>query len=349
VRILLAVFAVLSVAVSCDKSIEPGLWVANTPFATMELGGVVTTVDVTSDGEYLVTGHYHPLPLPKLSNVSYDDGVHVWSLPDRAHQHSMGNRYGWPLAVTHDGESLLVYSGREMLDSTTFGDFTFSLLQLPQGESVRRFVGVDWLIASFALTSDDKRVVASPTNGYMGMWNIESGEYVFKLDGTHAYSMAATPDGTHLIANTGQGVVVFSLSDGQRIKEFQNWGNAVGGSVRELSPLVLSKDGKYAFAAHSSPTMLAELNLQTGETGHVFRGHSDAITSLAVTSDDKYLVSGSVDGTIRIWSLESGTAVRTIRMPGQAGVLSLAITPDGQTIVCGTDDGNVYFWAVIPR
>jgi len=44
-----------------------------------------------------------------------------------------------------------------------------------------------------------------------------------------------------------------------------------------------------------------------------FRGHHDWVTSLSVSRDGKYLASGSVDGTIRFWSLSrllQGTAAR---------------------------------------
>ena len=32
-------------------------------------------------------------------------------------------------------------------------------------------------------------------------------------------------------------------------------------------------------------------------------GHSDSVTSLAVSNDNKFIVSGSLDGTIKIWDL----------------------------------------------
>ncbi|HJT33561.1 MAG TPA: hypothetical protein VJ783_16065 [Pirellulales bacterium] len=42
-----------------------------------------------------------------------------------------------------------------------------------------------------------------------------------------------------------------------------------------------------------------------------FRGHSDFLTSLGVSRDGRYLVSGSADGTVRFWSLSNYSAGRT--------------------------------------
>jgi WD40 repeat protein len=36
-------------------------------------------------------------------------------------------------------------------------------------------------------------------------------------------------------------------------------------------------------------------------------GHSDIVWSVAISSDNKFIVSGSFDKTIRVWEIESGT------------------------------------------
>ena len=38
----------------------------------------------------------------------------------------------------------------------------------------------------------------------------------------------------------------------------------------------------------------------------ILTGHSDRVTSVAISSDKKLIVSGSWDKTIKVWNLESG-------------------------------------------
>lgn len=57
------------------------------------------------------------------------------------------------------------------------------------------------------------------------------------------------------------------------------------------------------------------------------RGHSYSIAALAISPDQKYLVSGSYDRTIKIWSLDSGLETRTLSGHTDQ-IVSIAITAD---------------------
>lgn len=65
-------------------------------------------------------------------------------------------------------------------------------------------------------------------------------------------------------------------------------------------------------------------------------GHSGAINSAALSPDRKYAVSGSDDGTVKIWDVASGREIRTLH--GHTGrVLSVAISRDGEFILSGSE------------
>ena len=42
-------------------------------------------------------------------------------------------------------------------------------------------------------------------------------------------------------------------------------------------------------------------NLQDKIQEAVLKGHTECVTSVAITSNDKYIVSGGGDNTVRIW------------------------------------------------
>jgi len=70
--------------------------------------------------------------------------------------------------------------------------------------------------------------------------------------------------------------------------------------------------------------------------------HTGAITTLDVSADGRFLVTGADDKTVRLWSLPDGRLLKVFRVPigpGTAGsVRAVAISPDGLTIAVGGTD-----------
>jgi WD40 repeat protein len=64
--------------------------------------------------------------------------------------------------------------------------------------------------------------------------------------------------------------------------------------------LLFEPDGSRLFSADRDGLVQIS-DPKTGETYGVLRGHDDYVMSLAMSGDGKRLVSGSGDGTVRIW------------------------------------------------
>jgi WD40 repeat protein len=71
--------------------------------------------------------------------------------------------------------------------------------------------------------------------------------------------------------------------------------------------------------------------------------HSDAVTTLTVTSDSRWLISGSKDKTLRIWDLEERKA-RFIVTGHQDQINSVALTPDSRLLISSSSDKTVKVW-----
>jgi WD40 repeat protein len=78
-------------------------------------------------------------------------------------------------------------------------------------------------------------------------------------------------------------------------------------------------------------------------TPRTLEGHSSPVSSVAVTSDGRFAVSGSADTTLRVWDLASGRTLRTLEgHPND--VEAVAVTPDGHRAVSGSEDGTLRVW-----
>lgn len=68
-------------------------------------------------------------------------------------------------------------------------------------------------------------------------------------------------------------------------------------------------------------------------------GHNDEVTSVIITQDNSCFISGSRDGTLRIWDILSGQELCCLEDElyemTTLGVNTVAITPDGKRVLSG--------------
>ena len=75
----------------------------------------------------------------------------------------------------------------------------------------------------------------------------------------------------------------------------------------------------------------------------VLEGHTDWMTSVCVTADGAYVVSGSWDKTARVWSMADSAMVRVLK--GHTDwVTSVCVTADGAHVVSGSYDETARGW-----
>jgi len=73
------------------------------------------------------------------------------------------------------------------------------------------------------------------------------------------------------------------------------------------------------------------------------KGHSHFIQDLVISFDGQFALSGSWDGTLRLWDLNYGTTTR--RFVGHSkDVLSVAFSADNRQIVSGSRDKTIKLW-----
>jgi angio-associated migratory cell protein len=78
----------------------------------------------------------------------------------------------------------------------------------------------------------------------------------------------------------------------------------------------------------------------------VFVGHENSVTQGMFSIDGRWAITGSLDGTIRIWAPRTGICKHIYRFPtsssSSGGIISMSTNMDGQLLIAGTEDGYAH-------
>ena len=176
------------------------------------------------------------------------------------------------------------------------------------------------------------QLVAQTSQTQITVQNLEGFQGVIK-------SLALSPDGKILLVGTADDTInAIDLEDeGKTIYSKRN-------IVNFYSSIAISSDGE--IFAMGDEEDVAVFNFSNGKRIKTFKGHTKRIGGVAISPDNKTLVSVSGgDRTIRVWDLESGKLIETLA-DNVGPTTSVTFTPDGKMFITGAigQDRTIKFW-----
>lgn len=92
-----------------------------------------------------------------------------------------------------------------------------------------------------------------------------------------------------------------------------------------------------------SPRLVCGRN--TCRTERILAGHTGEVTSLDISRDGKYVVSGSEDCTVRLWDFITGTQIKMLK-GHEAGIGDVCFCNNGRGVLSGDRLGAIRSWNV---
>ncbi|MFO0979315.1 MAG: serine/threonine-protein kinase [Planctomycetaceae bacterium] len=342
---------------SYDHTIK--LWNAETgdEIKTLEgHEGAVSGVCFSPDGTRILSG----------SSESGDSALKLWDAVSGQElkafkvEGSLGD-----ICFSPDGKRMLTSSGCINLWDAATGE---KLKSLQSGGKAACF-------------SPDGKFILSADYSHMTLWDVVTGEEIRRqefLEDSGNTVFCFSPDGTRILsadhshmtlwdAATGeelisremsrlQGTRVFFSPDGTRAMyaardgTLRSWDAATSGAVQKVkhapqfvSLPVFGPNGEHLAVFCERWNSFRVWDMLNFNEYHEFRGHSDAITTVAFSSDSLQIASGSRDKTIRIWDVESGKVQKVLT--GHADeVSSLVWFADKDRLASGSKDHSLRLW-----
>lgn len=186
-------------------------------------------------------------------------------------------------------------------------------------------------VKSLVSTTPQRFVASGLVDGRVAIWrglNEEAAYASWGHNGSPVRGLCLLGDDR--VASGGQDGSLAVLSRGEGIQRWATWAN---------EPIASLACGKNTII--SGHVRSIETWREGEDTSRRLGQHGDIVTSLALAGDDRTLVSGSVDKTVRRWDVETGRELEAHRT-GHWVYTVAALGPSD--VLFGTADGKLRRW-----
>lgn len=231
-------------------------------------------------------------------------------------------------------------------------------------------------VTALALANQGDYLISAGSDRRIVVWNLETGELVQQIDSAHSQSINAlccaqtsgdsrpSADDDEIITNgsdfgdneqssagstdqfysaSEDGLIkLWDLKDYTCVRVFQGHRGAV-------KSLAMRRTGEIVSGGHDY-TIRIWSKRESGNTHEILKGHHSAViclmlvnTSLSADSDE-LLISGSLDESIRVWSMRGRVCLRKL-VGHRNSVNALAMTMNGR-LVSASSDKTLRVWDV---
>jgi WD40 repeat protein len=191
-------------------------------------------------------------------------------------------------------------------------------------------------------------VATGDTNGEISIWHIATAQRMAIYQGhTHwTHALAFSPDGT-ILASTSEDCTLrfWDVPTGRQLAQ-------LGPHTHPFRGLKFSQDGRTLAVAcddrrvriyHLAGLLAAPAPLTSDR--HCLKslsGHTNAVSTIAYSADERQLASTSTDGTVRIWDVVTGTCTQVLTC--QYLPLRAIFSPNGRQLFVSGMSANIDVW-----
>jgi WD40 repeat protein/serine/threonine protein kinase len=277
---------------------------------------------------------------------------HVAFLPDSRHVVSAGDDASSRMWDVKTGKQVRTFEGHKGPVSgvavspngrriaSASADRTVRLWDAETGQELRQFAGYSHAAYRVAFSPDGRRLLSShPDAKTSRLWDVDSGKEVREFVGHTGpvWFAVFTTDGRRALSSGDGTLRLWDVETGKELHCF----------TKRAGYLAVSPDGGYVLYGDGDGAALLRLPdpPPAEKVGEIRRfgaeGHNPR--RVALSPDEKRLLTAGMDGTARYWDIATGKEI--YRLPSNGGPFyDVAISPDGTKLLSCSGDKLIHVW-----
>ena len=254
-------------------------------------------------------------PGAKLVATGSDDGVaRLWN--------PSTNKEERQLKIAPTGDVFVKFSldGKYLLTAGVAEDYPVQLWDVRTGIEFQRYRGHRQGVSSAGFSADGKYIITSSNDETARLWDLSTGVELYR----------------------------FSVEHQQKVRVYEKGGSSevVGDTYSNGATFVeFSPDSRRVMVGYEDGSLYI-LDIGTKSIYRSLSGHSGPIIAGKFSPGGIYAISGSTDGTTRIWELDTGNELCRL-IPFQDGNW-ITVAPDGRFDSTDLEDASRLDW-VLPE